>query len=99
MFHDACSAGSRFPYRSVAAEIRALWLSHKEAKTWARESIERRRSLVEPTWIFLEVLPDLRITIEHLVAEGDMVATRVTSNIWPSTLFSLLEEGRVVEVF
>jgi predicted ester cyclase len=54
-----------------------------------------------------EAFPDVRATIEYMVAEGDMVATRMTFSgthaptgkraTWPATLFSRLAEGKVVE--
>jgi predicted ester cyclase len=53
-----------------------------------------------------ESFPDLRVTIEHTVAEGDMVATRYTASgshppnderaTWPDMVFSRLAEGKVV---
>jgi predicted ester cyclase len=54
-----------------------------------------------------EPFPDLRITIDHMVAEGEMVATRITASgthaptgkpvISPSAHFSRLEKAKVVE--
>jgi predicted ester cyclase len=54
-----------------------------------------------------ETFPDIQANIEAMVAEGDMVATRMTLSgthqrtgrpvRWPLTLFSRFAEGKVVE--
>ena len=56
---------------------------------------------------FLETFPDAQLTIFHMVAEGDMVATRVKAEgihrptgkrvTIPFAIFYRLEEGKVVE--
>ena len=54
-----------------------------------------------------EAFPDIQVHIDAMVAEGDMVATRMTYSgthaptgkqaTWPATLFSRLAEGRLLE--
>ena len=70
----------------------------------SRRGPERVKYAMSQTF---ESFPDLRVTIENMVAEGDMVATRYTASgthppngkraTWPNMVCSRLAEGKVVE--